>query len=204
MLDLPCSLNSELYYDYGITWKLIRHPSWDFFVQVNSSGRGVPPPPSISRLQLLCQCFLSMQWEDRTDTTQHKYMKDLYIECARRQSHVTASLNVNKRWSTREANGKVNAKVRHFLLLRHFGISAHCAANELTLRSRCSHSVLTMWSQRAHNVFTMCPQCAHNALTMSTMFSQFSHNWCTMCSQRAYNGLTTCSHHVLNVFTKCS
>ena len=35
------------------SWKLIRHPSWDFFAPVNSSGRGVIPPPSTSRLQLL-------------------------------------------------------------------------------------------------------------------------------------------------------
>ena len=37
--------------------KLIRHPRWDFFAPVNSTGRGVPPHPSTGRLQLLCQCF---------------------------------------------------------------------------------------------------------------------------------------------------
>ena len=47
--------------------KLIRHPKWEFFAPVNSTGRGVPPPPSTSRLQLLCQGFPSMQCENRTD-----------------------------------------------------------------------------------------------------------------------------------------
>ena len=39
------------------SWKLIRHPRWDFLAPVNSTGRGVPQPPSNGRLQLLCQCF---------------------------------------------------------------------------------------------------------------------------------------------------
>ena len=30
---------------------------WDFFEPVSSSGRGVPPPPSTNRLELLCPCF---------------------------------------------------------------------------------------------------------------------------------------------------
>ena len=47
-------------------WKLIRHPSWSFFAPVNSSGLGVPPPSSTYRLQLLCQCFPSMQCEPTT------------------------------------------------------------------------------------------------------------------------------------------
>ena len=47
--------------------KLIRHPRWDFFAPVNSTGRGVPPPTSTSHLQLLWQAFPSMQCEDRTD-----------------------------------------------------------------------------------------------------------------------------------------
>ena len=38
--------------------KLIMHPRWDFFAPVNSIARGVPPPPSTGRLQLLCQCFI--------------------------------------------------------------------------------------------------------------------------------------------------
>ena len=39
--------------------KLIRHSRWDFFVPVNNStGRGIPQPPSTGRLQLLCQCFI--------------------------------------------------------------------------------------------------------------------------------------------------
>ena len=33
------------------------HHRWDFFAPVNSTGRGVPPPPFTGRLQLLCQCF---------------------------------------------------------------------------------------------------------------------------------------------------
>ena len=37
--------------------KLIRHPRWDFFAPVNSTGRAVPPPPSTGRLQFLCHCF---------------------------------------------------------------------------------------------------------------------------------------------------
>ena len=37
--------------------KLIRHPKWNFFAPVNSTGRGILPPPSTGRLQLLCQCF---------------------------------------------------------------------------------------------------------------------------------------------------
>ena len=37
--------------------KLLRHPRWDFFAPVNSTGRCVPPPSSTGRLQLLCQCF---------------------------------------------------------------------------------------------------------------------------------------------------
>ena len=47
--------------------KLIRHPRWDFFAPVNSTGRGVPPPPSTSSLQLLCQGCPSMQCENRTN-----------------------------------------------------------------------------------------------------------------------------------------
>ena len=47
--------------------KLIRHPRCDFFSPVNSTGRGVPSPPSTCRLQLLCQCFPGMQCENRTD-----------------------------------------------------------------------------------------------------------------------------------------
>ena len=46
--------NSESPYSSS---KLIRHPRWDFFAPVNSTGLGVPPPPSTGRLQLLCQCF---------------------------------------------------------------------------------------------------------------------------------------------------
>ena len=35
------------------------HPRWDFFAPViNSTGRGIPPPASTGRLQLLCQCFI--------------------------------------------------------------------------------------------------------------------------------------------------
>ena len=37
--------------------KLIRDPRCDFFAPVNSTGRGVAPPSSTGRLQLLCQCF---------------------------------------------------------------------------------------------------------------------------------------------------
>ena len=49
------------------SWKPIRHPSWTFFAPVNSSARSVPPTPSTSRLQLLCQCFPSMLCDDRTN-----------------------------------------------------------------------------------------------------------------------------------------
>ena len=35
--------------------KLIRHSRYDFFAPVDSTGRGVPPPTSTGRLQLLCQ-----------------------------------------------------------------------------------------------------------------------------------------------------
>ena len=44
--------NSESPYSSS---KLIRHPG--LFAQVNSTGRGVPPPPSTGSIQLLCQCF---------------------------------------------------------------------------------------------------------------------------------------------------
>ena len=33
----------------------------DFFAPDNSTGRGVPPPPSTGSLQLLCQCFIQAQ-----------------------------------------------------------------------------------------------------------------------------------------------
>ena len=45
--------------------KLTRHPRWDFFAPVNSTGRGVPPLPSTSRLQLLCQGFPVMRESNR-------------------------------------------------------------------------------------------------------------------------------------------
>ena len=58
--------------------KLIRHPRWVFFAPVNSARRGVHPPPSICRLQLLCQCF-SKQCEDRGNNLETDWW-DLYMQ----------------------------------------------------------------------------------------------------------------------------
>ena len=37
--------------------KLIRHPRWDFFAPVNSTGLGVPPPPSTGRPTITVSVF---------------------------------------------------------------------------------------------------------------------------------------------------
>ena len=79
--------------------KIIRHPRWDFFAPVNST-RGVPPPPYTSRLQLLCQGFTSMQWENRTDNIatdwwdQHK--SSLHIKLVYKSAMIYAVMRNNR------------------------------------------------------------------------------------------------------------
>ena len=48
--------------------KLIRHSRYDFFAPFNSTGRGVLPPPSTGRVQLLYQ-FFSKLCEDRPNNS---------------------------------------------------------------------------------------------------------------------------------------
>ena len=56
--------------------KLIRHPG--LFCTVNSTGRGVPPPPSTGSLHLLCQCFFQAH---AGSTQQHcNWLWDLHMQ----------------------------------------------------------------------------------------------------------------------------
>ena len=49
------------------SWKLIRHPSWDSFAPVNSTGCGVPPPRPPVAYTCCVSVLPSMHLEDRTD-----------------------------------------------------------------------------------------------------------------------------------------
>ena len=78
-MNNPLYLQGYIYIIYITTkfWKPIHQLEANqapqmglFFAPVNSTGRGVPPPLSTGRLQLLCQC--SFHAHERTDPTTQK------------------------------------------------------------------------------------------------------------------------------------